>query len=92
MSEIVIDVERIVVTGDATTLDTIEVGALIQSEIAQMMQNANWVKTLTASDVECVVIPRSLSSTKVNDNLAHTIAESVTHALNNTTVMNTNRV
>jgi hypothetical protein len=91
MSEIVIDVERIILTGDVTAPEATALSASVQTEITQMLQHADWANVMTRSDIQFVVIPRSLSLAS-DGNLAHNIARSVTQALNGTPAMNPNRV
>ena len=81
MSEIVIEVERIVLTGAVTAPEATALSASIQSELAQMLQPADWANAMTRSGIQCVVIPRSQSPAG-DGNLAHSIARSVAQALN----------
>lgn len=82
MSEIIIDVDRIVVTGDGAVPERSQIGSAIQAELQHALQIADWVDGLAARNVTRAVVSAASSSTSSGkSDLARNVAHGIVRSL-----------
>jgi len=73
MSKIIIEVDRIVITGDGPAPDEFQIGAAIQAELQQALQSADWIDGLATKNVGLAVVTPSSTQSELAANVTRGI-------------------